>query len=239
MTLDEFKQIYFWEYIHRMFGRSIGVVFTLPGVYFFARGAIPAALYPRLMVLFALGGGQGLIGWWMVKSGLDKSLIVQEGNKEIRVSPYRLATHLTMAFTTYTLLVYTALELHAPLNRFNSSFASLLSSHSSAGEISGKVLEIMQKQRKFAIVTGCVTAVTVVSGAYVAGNDAGRAYNTYPKMTHDDWIAPEVLDWSQYTPKWRNVFENIGVVQFNHRVLAHTAAAMVRNMSRDYKHCPM
>ena len=71
MTLDEFKFIFWWEYGHRMMGRFLGVAFTGPLVYFAARGKIPRWLAPRLGGLFALGGMQGLIGWWMVKSGLD------------------------------------------------------------------------------------------------------------------------------------------------------------------------
>jgi len=63
--------IYFWEYGHRMFGRFLGVAFTVPALYFSARGMVPRSLYPRLGLLFGLGGTQGLIGWWMVKSGLN------------------------------------------------------------------------------------------------------------------------------------------------------------------------
>merc|ERR1711871_539855 len=71
MTLDEFKFIFFWEYGHRMMGRFLGLAFVGPMVYFASKGRIPAWLRPRLAGLFALGGTQGLIGWWMVKSGLD------------------------------------------------------------------------------------------------------------------------------------------------------------------------
>ena len=69
-----------------------------------SRGMIPGKLYPRLGLLFSLGGLQGLVGWWMVKSGLEMD---PAQRKEIRVSPYRLASHLTMAFTTYALLLWT------------------------------------------------------------------------------------------------------------------------------------
>jgi|MDSY01.2.fsa_nt_gb cytochrome c oxidase assembly protein subunit 15 len=96
MTLDEFKFIFYWEYGHRMLGRAVGVAFGAPLAYFLARGRIPAHLKGRMFTLFALGGSQGAIGWWMVKSGVDTSegWVDPNQRKEIRVSPYRLATHL-------------------------------------------------------------------------------------------------------------------------------------------------
>ena len=71
MTVDEFKFIYWWEYGHRQLGRVAGVAFTLPLMYFWARGRIPSHLKGRMLGLFGLGGAQGLVGWWMVKSGLE------------------------------------------------------------------------------------------------------------------------------------------------------------------------
>ena len=71
MTLDEFKFIFFWEYGHRMMGRFIGIAFVVPCSYFLARGMIPKSMYPRMGLLLGLGGGQGLVGWWMVRSGLQ------------------------------------------------------------------------------------------------------------------------------------------------------------------------
>ena len=71
MTLEEFKFIFFWEYGHRMMGRGLGFAFAIPAGYFAVKKMIPKALYPRLGVLFGLGGAQGLVGWWMVKSGLE------------------------------------------------------------------------------------------------------------------------------------------------------------------------
>eukprot|EP01031_Cornospumella_fuschlensis_P034890 gene34890-42251_t len=107
MTLSEFKFIFFWEYAHRMLGRGIGVAFALPALYFVARGHVPKHLHRRLLLLLGLGGGQGLVGWWMVRSGLE---VDPAQRKEIRVSPYRLAAHLALAFTTYTTLLWTALD---------------------------------------------------------------------------------------------------------------------------------
>merc|ERR1719440_2322252 len=100
-----------------MLGRAVGVAFGAPLAYFLARGRIPAHLKGRMFTLFALGGSQGAIGWWMVKSGVDTSegWVDPNQRKEIRVSPYRLATHLGMAFTTYTMLVWTALDVLSPV----------------------------------------------------------------------------------------------------------------------------
>ena len=95
MTLDEFKFIYAWEYGHRMLGRCVGLVFAVPWMYFTARGMIPKGYQPRMFALLAMGGTQGLVGWWMVKSGLGDDR--RGDSKEIRVKPIRLATHLSMA----------------------------------------------------------------------------------------------------------------------------------------------
>lgn len=102
MSMAEFQFIYWWEWGHRQLGRTLGLVYFLPFVFFLASGRAPQRLRPRLWVLFALGGLQGAIGWWMVSSGLTERL---------DVSQYRLATHLTMAFLILGLTLWTALEL--------------------------------------------------------------------------------------------------------------------------------
>ena len=102
MSLGDFKTIFWWEFIHRVWGRLIGLAFVLPLAWFWVRGALPAALKPRLLLLLVLGGSQGLIGWWMVKSGLVS---------DPAVSQYRLATHLLMALLILGLLIWTALDM--------------------------------------------------------------------------------------------------------------------------------
>jgi len=102
MTLAAFKNIFFWEYFHRLWGRLLGVAFALPLIGFVLAGRIPSGFGLRLAVLLGLGGAQGLIGWWMVKSGLSQ---------EAAVSQYRLATHLGMALLIFGLLVWTAFDL--------------------------------------------------------------------------------------------------------------------------------
>lgn len=213
MTLEEFKFIYFWEYGHRMMGRGIGLAFVLPGVYFLARGKIPKSFYPRMALLFGLGGGQGLIGWWMVKSGLEMS---PEQKREIRVSPYRLATHLGMAFTTFTVLLWTALDMYNPVAKMKEV----------AKTLPQDTLHFARRSRKFALHNVGLIGLTVLSGAYVAGNDAGNAFNTWPKMG-DDWIPEGLLE---LEPKWRNLFENTALVQFDHRMLAYSTVSAVTLM---------
>ncbi len=220
MTMDEFKWIFFWEYGHRMMGRSLGFAFAGPLVYFGARGMIPRHMYGRMALLFSLGGAQGLIGWWMVKSGLGKDVL--ESNKEIRVSPYRLATHLSMAFTTYGLLLWTGLEVLRP----TSATVEAVVMKNGATSLTPDLLKHTRKLRGMSAVNLALVATTVLSGAYVAGNDAGRAYNTFPKMG-DEWVPGGM--WT-LEPKWRNIVENTATVQFDHRILALTTLSSIATM---------
>ena len=102
MTLDDFKFIYFWEWVHRFLGRLIGFAFALPLAWFAFKRAIPDGFGVRLTGLLILGGMQGVIGWWMVSSGLTE---------RTDVSHFRLATHLLTAFLILAALVWTALDL--------------------------------------------------------------------------------------------------------------------------------
>jgi cytochrome c oxidase assembly protein subunit 15 len=102
MSLDAFKSIYWWEWTHRLLGRSIGLVFFLPFLLFLWRGSIGPGLRGRLWVIFGLGGLQGAVGWWMVASGLAD---------RVEVSQYRLATHLVLACVIYVAILWTAQRL--------------------------------------------------------------------------------------------------------------------------------
>jgi len=102
MTLDDFKFIYFWEWVHRLLGRLIGLAFALPLAWFAFKRAIPEGYGGRLAALLVLGGMQGAIGWWMVSSGLTE---------RTDVSHFRLATHLLTAFVILAALVWTALDM--------------------------------------------------------------------------------------------------------------------------------
>jgi cytochrome c oxidase assembly protein subunit 15 len=102
MSLAEFKFIYWWEWAHRFLGRFIGVAFIVPLVYFVVTRSVERRLWPRLFVLFVLGGLQGALGWFMVASGLSE---------RVDVSQYRLAAHLTFAVLLFAAIVWTALGL--------------------------------------------------------------------------------------------------------------------------------
>ncbi|CAN0225215.1 unnamed protein product [Ectocarpus fasciculatus] len=222
MTLDEFKHIFFWEYAHRMLGRALGVIYGVPLLYFGVRGRIPAHIRGRVAGLFALGGAQGLVGWWMVKSGLeDRSQDLAVG-KEIRVSPYRLAAHLATAFATFSLLVHTGFQaLDGP------RAASPSAADAARRLLDAGVMRQGSNLRVMAMGVCGAAFVTAVSGAFVAGNDAGRCYNCFPKMTEEDWLPEEIL---AFRPMWRNFFENSATVQADHRALALTTTGAALGM---------
>ncbi|KAL6554726.1 Cytochrome c oxidase assembly protein cox15 [Orobanche hederae] len=197
MNLNEFKSIYWMEYVHRMWGRALGIMFALPFSYFLRKGYITLQLGLRLSGLFALGAGQGLIGWWMVKSGLEEPI---SEYAEPRVSPYRLAAHLTSAFVIYTGLFWTALSVVMPEPPAES-----------VAWVQGAA-----KVKRLVLPVSILVGITAVSGAFVAGNDAGRSFNTFPKMG-DTWIPEDVFTMK---PLIRNFFENTATVQLDHRILA-------------------
>ncbi|CAL5392385.1 unnamed protein product [Camellia sinensis] len=197
MTIDDFKFIYWMEYAHRMWGRALGIMFALPFSYFMRKGYITIQLGLRLSTLFALGAGQGLIGWWMVKSGLEEP---PSEYTQPRVSPYRLAAHLTSAFVIYCGLFWTALSVVMPEPPAES-----------VAWVRGAA-----KVKRLALPVSILVGITAVSGAFVAGNDAGHAFNTFPKMG-DTWIPDDVLSMK---PFMRNFFENTSTVQLDHRILA-------------------
>jgi len=152
MSLAQFKEIYRWEYAHRALARMIGFIYTLPFLYFLLKGWLTPRLTWRLVGLLALGGLQGLIGWWMVQSGLvDRP----------EVSQYRLAVHLILASVILALLFYLALSLLISPNRRVRVHRSL------AGHAWATVGAVL---------------VTIASGALVAGTDAGLIYNSFPLM---------------------------------------------------------
>ncbi len=154
MSLAEFKGIFWWEYIHRLLGRLIGVAFLLPLLWFALRGRISRSLVPKLLGIFALGALQGAMGWYMVESGLVG---------DPRVSQYRLTAHLGIAFLIYAAMLWIALDLLHPR-------AAAEKSADSRG------------LRRSAVAIAALIFVMVLSGGLVAGTRAGLAYNTFPLM---------------------------------------------------------
>lgn len=117
-TLEDFKSIYFWEWLHRVIGRFIGVVFIIPFVYFLIRKQLSKSTIKKSIVLLGLGAFQGFLGWYMVKSGLVD-------NPD--VSHYRLAAHLLTAFITFAFTLWVALDILFPLkNEINKRFRNLI-----------------------------------------------------------------------------------------------------------------
>jgi cytochrome c oxidase assembly protein subunit 15 len=152
MSLAAFKGIYFWEYLHRLLGRLIGVAFALPLAWFAIRRAIPRGYGWRLVGLLILGGLQGVIGWWMVTSGLAE---------RTDVSHFRLAAHLLLALLILALLVWTALDLRG-LER-------------DPGYRPARLTPV-------AAWTGLILLVQLMFGAFTAGLNAGLVTNEWPLM---------------------------------------------------------
>ena len=224
MTVDDFKFIYWMEWGHRQWGRALGGYFVLPLAYFAAKGWVTRSLATRLATFFGLGAAQGAIGWWMVKSGLVED--ADNPSNAPRVSPYRLATHLTGAFTIYVAMLWTTLDVWfptPPVIRHAAEYAGAVLNRNTPG--ASQVLGAARHARAVAHPLAALVGVTALSGAYVAGMDAGRAYNTFPLMD-GKWIPDEY--WSMWERRgWRNFFENTAAVQFDHRVLALTTLAAV------------
>ncbi len=152
MTLAQFQFIFFWEWVHRLLGRVIGLALVLPLIWFWVKGQIPAGYKLRIFALTAMVGLQGTIGWWMVASGLSE---------RTDVSHFRLATHLLIALSILGGLVWTALDLKALTRTPNTTPARLT-------VITSTTLAILVFQ--------------LLLGAWVAGLNAGQIANTWPLM---------------------------------------------------------
>ncbi|XP_026324680.1 cytochrome c oxidase assembly protein COX15 homolog, partial [Hyposmocoma kahamanoa] len=197
MTLSEFKWIWWMEFAHRTWGRAIGACVFLPAAYFWARGRLDRGLKVRVGVYCALVAAQGLMGWYMVKSGLEDRF---QGPSDVpRVSQYRLAAHLSLAFILYAGLLGGALRVLRPF----------------PGAATYRRVEGLKGVTALAHGVKALAFVTAVSGAFVAGLDAGLVYNSFPKMG-ERWVPADVLALS---PALRNFTENPSTVQLDHRVL--------------------
>jgi len=199
MDVHAFKSIFLVEYAHRTLGNIIGAMFGLPLIYFLGRGYLRPKLRNRCLGLFAFGGVQGLIGWWMVKSGMQEKPDYQT---RPRVSPYRLLVHLNAAILIYGALFWNGLNLvRAPAEAtYTEAFAKGMKT------ARGKMIAILH-----------FIALNIISGVTVAGIDAGKVFNTWPDMNGGFMPA----GYLKRTPLWSNFFENMGNVQFNHRIFAY------------------
>lgn len=204
MTLEEFRFIFFWEYFHRLLARTIGIVFLVPFVVFWKRGYFSPPLLARVVALFALGAAQGFMGWFMVMSGLVD---------DPSVSHYRLAAHLSIALAILGLCVWVRRDL---------------SVRTAAAPRPGR------EARWWVGALGVLLGVQIVWGAFVAGLDAGLAFNTFPLMG-GRLVPPNALG---LEPALLNFVENPYTVQWVHRVLgtvllASAAGAALRMRRED------
>jgi cytochrome c oxidase assembly protein subunit 15 len=152
MTVQQFKGIFLWEYVHRLWARLVTVAFALPLLWFLARGMVPRQVRGRLWLLLALLGAQGALGWFMVSSGLS-------GRTE--VSQYRLAAHFAAALLIYGATLWTAADFLArPRAEARDGY----------------------RARHLSWCVTALAIVTAIAGAFVAGLRAGHAYNTFPLM---------------------------------------------------------
>lgn len=205
MALGDFKEIFFWEWLHRFWGRLIGLAYAVPLVWFWMRGKIPQGYKGKLLIIFVLGAAQGAMGWYMVMSGLiDRP----------DVSHFRLAAHLSLAFVIYAALLWTAFDLRRmQSDKTACSFCLLRHGWTALAFV----------------------AVTVIWGAFVAGLDGGMVYNSWPKMdahwmppeassvyalAHD----PAAV---QFAHRWIAILTALFVISFAWRVKNIALAAMM------------
>lgn len=197
MTLAAFKGIYWWEWGHRFLGRFVGLVWAIGFFWFLLTRTIPTGWTGKLVLVGALGGLQGAVGWWMVSSGLT--------GRMVDVASYRLALHLGLAFIILGLITWYVLELRRD---------------------GAELLQARRRREvglmRLATVLAAVLFVQVLLGALVAGIDAGRGFPTWPLMA-GEFLPSESFG---YTPLWSNFFENAALVQFNHRLMGYIAFAL-------------
>lgn len=190
-NVNDFKGIFWLEYLHRVLGRLLGFVFAVPLVYFVVQKTISLRELPWYLLMLALGGAQAVIGKIMVASGQ-----VDAPN----VSHFRLTAHLAAAVLVYALMLWRSLGLLNPTDPG--------SRH--------------PWYRKTTAITTLIV-ITILSGGFVAGLDAGLVYPTFPMMG-EYWFPPELFSMN---PFWHNFFNNRTTVQFDHRLLAITTFVLI------------
>jgi cytochrome c oxidase assembly protein subunit 15 len=196
ITLAEFRALFWWEWIHRLLARGVGLVLALPYGFLLLRGRIPPGYRLRLALLPALAAVQGALGWYMVQSGLAE---------RTDVSAYRLTAHLGIALIIYLIAIWTALELRP--------------AHA--------IAPAPPRVRSGALAAVVLVVLTILSGGFVAGLDAGRVFNTFPLMGGQ--VVPPGYRLYGF---WRNAFENPAAAQFHHRILALTTVAAILLLAR-------
>lgn len=203
MSITDFKAIFFWEWFHRLLGRLIGVFYAVPFIFFLIKGWVPKGYKIKLCIAFILGGAQGFMGWYMVKSGLVDVPAV---------SHYRLTAHLSLAILIYAYMLWLGLSLYK---------TSTLSKTRSSTETDNQLYI-------HGVLSLGMLTIAIFWGAFTAGLDAGLVYNNTFPMMGDNWVPDEL--WF-YKPLWHNFFENHAVVQFTHRWLAITTLITIISLT--------
>lgn len=203
MDVEQFKGIFWWEYIHRLLGRLIGVAFFVPMAWFIWRRRVDAPLAWKLAGIFVLGGLQGAMGWYMVASGLVD---------DPRVSHFRLTAHLGLAFLIFGAMLWVALDLLWPPGAREAQEAPRAQPRVAAQAAGPGPAPTHLRALAWGVTA--LTAFMVLTGGLVAGIRAGKAYNTFPLM-NGNFVPLEIL---MIEPWWKNFFYNMATVQFNHRI---------------------
>jgi len=212
MSLAQFQVIYLWEFTHRLWARLVGLAFAVPFLVFLWRREVGGALARRLGALLVLLGLQGAMGWYMVRSGLTL---------RTDVSQYRLAAHLALALVIYGVGVWTVADL------FGFAGGALRGAEPGA-KGSGRLRRLSAWFVGFAF-------LTIMSGAFVAGLNAGLAWNTFPLMGGS--VVPP--GYSALSPWYLNLFENVAAVQFHHRLFGMAAALGSILLWRESRQVPL
>lgn len=197
MSLADFKSIYWWEWGHRQLGRFIGLVYLGGFVFGLVRRAFPLGTGAKLAFMGLLLGFQGAIGWVMVASGLKPGMTA--------VEPVDLAAHLLFA----SLFLVTLVAMATSLGRADGPDSA--GRPASSAWLSKLILTAV--------------LVQIALGALVAGSHAGLIYNTWPDM--DGHFVPPLAELFAASPWWANVFENVTLIQFDHRLAAYVVLALV------------
>lgn len=192
LSLEEFKHIFFWEYFHRLIGRTIGLVTIIPAFFFWKKNALSKKLARQITLGLALGGFQGALGWFMVKSGLVDNP---------SVSHFRLAAHLMMALFILAYFFWLALDHLGESPSF---------------KIENPNESTLGIRKLFLSATFPLLITQIIYGAFVAGLKAGFFYNTFPKM-NGEWLPRNAL---YLQPLWINWLTNAATVQWTHRWIA-------------------
>jgi len=205
MDMAGFKEIFFWEYLHRNWGRLMGLVFIIPFAIFWRKGLLQGWLRKRSWAILIGGGSVGALGWFMVYSGL-------QDNPD--VSHYRLAIHLSAAFTVFSMVLWTVFDIGAGRRGF------LGSDGTAVGRWARGLLVLL--------------AVQIAWGAFTAGMDAGHMYNTWPLMNGE--FMPDNV--TAHGSLWKDFTDHRDGVQFIHRNLAWLVAAAFIGVAIHYRREP-